>query len=75
MKLVIIDTCIVNGGEMANRGTIHDTQCAKPKDDREAYQLISAKRALKAGTPEAEEFLRLFAREQEALKQPARKAG
>jgi hypothetical protein len=64
MKLVIIESCIIKGGDVVERGAIHDTGVVKAKEDQEAYHLISAKRALKDGTPEAEAFKLQFAAEQ-----------
>jgi hypothetical protein len=68
MKLVIIETTIVAGGKVAERGTIHNTGDVDKTTDKEAYQLIAAGRALEAKSPEAQQFLTDFAKEQEGKK-------
>lgn len=78
MKLVIISGCVIGGGKTAEPGQIIDTGDIEVQSDRVAYSLIANSRALamrkfdKGGNdiganPEAEQFLRDFKFQQEAV--------
>jgi len=52
MKLFCVESCVVKGGKIVERGQIHDTGDVARKDDREAYDLIATGRFVQASDPE-----------------------
>jgi len=75
MKLLIIQHTVVKGGKIKERGEIHDTQVdpENRKSDKEAFDLISAGRALDLDTEEAQEVKQTIEREKAAAAKPAKK--
>lgn len=75
MQLLIIQHTVVKGGKIKERGEIHDTQVdpENRKSDKEAFDLISAGRALDLETDEAQAMLETIKREKAAAKAPAKK--
>lgn len=65
MKLLIIETCIVKGGKIAERGSTHDTGEVHRKEDSEAYDLISSGRAVALNDPEVPRLQQEIAAEKE----------
>lgn len=57
MKLLIIHTCVVEGGKIIEAGNLHDTRNDNPESDKQAYQLIASGRAIQADSEEAKEIL------------------
>ncbi len=72
MKLVIRETCVVQGGEVKERGQLYTTNAQDPKTDQEAFALISANRAYKIGTPEATALLEEVSKETAAKAEAAK---
>lgn len=67
MKLLIISTCVVEGGKVVEAGQVHDTRHDDAASDRQAYNLIAAGRALDLSTDEAKKALATFEAESDKV--------